>query len=77
MIPVLLQLPSSLLIGFLTEAVTKVINLVFFFVPTRAGVFESGNALLLQALEMSAAAGLRLLYFESCERSCGLDTPRS
>lgn len=57
---VLLKLPGSLLIGFLIEAVTKVINLVFFFVPTRAGVYESGNALLLQVLGMSAAAGVAL-----------------
>jgi len=56
----LLKLPASFLIGFLVEAVTKVINLVFFFVPTRAGVYESGNALLLQALGMSAAAGVAL-----------------
>ena len=55
-----LTLPSSVLNGFLVEAVTKVINLVFFFVPTRAGVYESGNALLLQALGMSAAAGVAL-----------------
>jgi len=60
LILVLLGLPGSLLIGFLIEAVTKVINLVFFFVPTRAGVYESGNALLLQALGMSAAAGVAL-----------------
>jgi len=57
---VLLKLPASFMIGFLVEAVTKVINLVFFFVPTRAGVYESGNALLLQALGMSAAAGVAL-----------------
>jgi hypothetical protein len=57
---VALELPASLVIGFLIEAVTKVINLVFFFVPTRAGVYESGNALLLQALGMSAAAGVAL-----------------
>jgi Lysylphosphatidylglycerol synthase TM region len=56
----LLQLPSSLVLGFLVEAVTKVINLVFFFVPARAGVYESGNALLLQSLGMSAAAGVAL-----------------
>jgi hypothetical protein len=48
------------LLGFLVEAVTKVINLVFFFVPTRAGVYESGNALLLQSLGMSAASGVAL-----------------
>ena len=56
----LLKLPGSFLIGFLVEAVTKVINLIFFFVPTRAGVYESGNALLLQALGMTAAAGVAL-----------------
>ena len=56
----LLKLPATLSIGFLVEAVTKVINMVFFFVPTRAGVYESGNALLLQALGMSAAAGIAL-----------------
>ena len=56
----LMKLPATLLNGFLIEAVTKVINLVFFFVPTRAGVYESGNALLLQALGMSAAAGVAL-----------------
>jgi hypothetical protein len=56
----LLNLPASLLFGFLIEAITKVINLVFFFVPTRAGVYESGNALLLEALGLSAAAGVAL-----------------
>ena len=56
----LLKLPASFLIGFLVEAVTKVINLVFFFVPTRAGVYEGGNALLLHGLGMSAAAGVAL-----------------
>lgn len=56
----LMKLPATLVIGFLVEAVTKVINLVFFFVPTRAGVYESGNAILLQTLGMSAAAGVAL-----------------
>ena len=56
----LMKLPATMLNGFVIEAVTKVINLIFFFVPTRAGVYESGNALLLQALGMSAAAGIAL-----------------
>ena len=56
----LMDLPPKFLNGFVIEAVTKVINLVFFFVPTRAGVYESGNALLLSALGMSAAAGVAL-----------------
>jgi len=56
----LLDLPATMLNGFIIEAITKVINFVFFFVPTRAGVYESGNALLLQALGMSASAGVAL-----------------
>jgi hypothetical protein len=56
----LMKLPATMLNGFVIEAVTKVINLIFFFVPTRAGVYESGNALLLQSLGMSAAAGVAL-----------------
>ena len=56
----LMKLPATMLNGFVIEAVTKVINLIFFFVPTRAGVYESGNALLLQALGMSPAAGVAL-----------------
>jgi hypothetical protein len=34
--------------------------LVFFFVPTRAGVYESGHAMILGALGMSAGAGVTL-----------------
>jgi hypothetical protein len=60
LILVLMKLPATMLNGFVIEAVTKVINLIFFFVPTRAGVYESGNALLLQSLGMSAAAGVAL-----------------
>jgi Lysylphosphatidylglycerol synthase TM region len=56
----LMNLPASLWGGFVVEAVTKIINLVFFFVPTRAGVYESGHAVILGALGMSAAAGVTL-----------------
>jgi hypothetical protein len=35
--------------------------MVFFFVQMRAGVCESGSALLLQALQMSAPQAARLL----------------
>jgi putative effector of murein hydrolase LrgA (UPF0299 family) len=44
----------------MVEAVTKIINMVFFFVPARAGVYESGNALVLDAIGMTAAAGVAL-----------------
>ena len=55
-----MRVPATLSIGFVVEAVTKVINLVFFFVPTRAGVYESGHALVISALGMAASAGVAL-----------------
>lgn len=56
----LMGLPASLSAGFVVESVTKMINAAFFFVPTRAGVYESGNEFVLQALGMSAGAGVAL-----------------
>ena len=56
----LMGLPATFVTGFVVEAVTKVINGAFFFVPTRAGVYESGNALVLDALGLSAGAGIAL-----------------
>jgi len=56
----LMQLPASLATGFVVEAVTKVINGAFFFVPTRAGVYESGNALTLDAIGLGTGAGVAL-----------------
>jgi glycosyltransferase 2 family protein len=56
----LMDLPASLATGFVIEAVTKVINGAFFFVPTRAGVYESGNALTLGALGLGTTAGVAL-----------------
>lgn len=56
----LMRLPASLAAGFVVEAVTKVINGAFFFVPTRAGVYESGNALTLDAIGLSSSAGVAL-----------------
>lgn len=56
----LMKLPPDISAGFVIEAVTKLINMVFFFVPTRAGVYESGNALVMEALGLTAAAGVAL-----------------
>lgn len=56
----LMGLPATFVSGFVVEAATKVINGAFFFVPTRAGVYESGNAIVLDALKMSASAGIAL-----------------
>jgi len=56
----LMSLPATLAAGFVIEAVTKVINGAFFFVPTRAGVYESGNALTLKAMGFASSAGVAL-----------------
>lgn len=56
----LIEQPASVSAGFVVESVTKIINAAFFFVPTRAGVYESGNEFVLQALGMSAGAGVAL-----------------
>ena len=56
----LMGLPASISAGFVVESVTKMINAAFFFVPTRAGVYESGNEFVLRALGMSAGAGIAL-----------------
>ena len=56
----LMGLPATVASGFVVEAVTKVINGAFFFVPTRAGVYESGNALTLEALGLGASAGVAM-----------------
>ncbi|HKP86153.1 MAG TPA: lysylphosphatidylglycerol synthase domain-containing protein [Blastocatellia bacterium] len=56
----LMGLSATVAGGFVVEAVTKVINGAFFFVPARAGVYESGNALALDALGLGASAGVAL-----------------
>ena len=56
----LFGLPVNLAIGFVMEAATKIVNLIFFFVPARAGVYESAHALVIGALGMTPQAGLAL-----------------
>lgn len=53
-------LPAKASYGIAVESVTKLINVVFFFVPLRAGVYEGGNALILQAVGLGPEAGLAL-----------------
>ncbi|MEW6129952.1 MAG: lysylphosphatidylglycerol synthase transmembrane domain-containing protein [Acidobacteriota bacterium] len=55
-----MELPATVLASFAIETITKLINFVFFFVPTRAGVYESGNAYVLGLLGMTAGAGVAL-----------------
>jgi hypothetical protein len=56
----LMGLPAKVSYGVVVESGTKLINVVFFFVPVRAGVYEGGNALIFQALGLSPDAGLAL-----------------
>jgi len=53
-------LPGYLSTGIVVEAVTKAVNLIFFFVPARAGVYESAHALTAAALGLPASAGVAL-----------------
>ncbi len=46
--------------AFVTESLTKVINVVFSFVPGTIGVYEGGNGVILQILGYSVAAGVSL-----------------
>jgi hypothetical protein len=56
----LFGLPASLAIGLVMEAATKVVNLIFFFMPTQPGVYESAHALVIAGLGMTSSAGLAL-----------------
>jgi uncharacterized membrane protein YbhN (UPF0104 family) len=46
--------------SFIIEALTKVINLVFSFVPGTFGVYEGGNEIILLALGYAAVTGITL-----------------
>ncbi len=47
-------------IAFVTESLTKVINVAFSFVPGTIGVYEGGNGVILQLLGYSEALGVTL-----------------
>ncbi len=46
--------------AFIIESLTKVINVVFGFIPGTVGVYEGGNGVILQLLGYSAALGVAL-----------------
>jgi phosphoribosylcarboxyaminoimidazole (NCAIR) mutase len=56
----LIGVPSSLLIAFILEAVNRVINIVFAFVPAMIGVDEAGTGLLANVLGLGTATGVTL-----------------
>lgn len=56
----LLGSTPTVLNAFVIEAITKVINLVFSFVPGQFGVYEGGNEIILRALGYAAVTGITL-----------------
>jgi uncharacterized protein (TIRG00374 family) len=46
--------------AFIIESLTKVINVVFGFVPGTLGVYEGGNGVILQTLGFSTGTGIAL-----------------
>lgn len=52
------------LTAYIVEAMMKVVNILFFFVPGQVGVMEGGNAILLRMLGLGASAGVTLALIE-------------
>lgn len=56
----LLGYASSMKVAFIIEALTKVINFAFSFIPGMVGVYEGGNGVILKALGYTTAIGVAL-----------------
>lgn len=54
------DVPPTFLTAFILESVNRVINVVFKFVPLRAGVDEAGTGLLTTVLNLGMASGVTL-----------------
>lgn len=52
--------PTTVATAFITESLTKVINVVFSFVPGTIGVYEGGNGVILEILGFTVATGVAL-----------------
>ena len=52
--------PTSVLIAFILEAVNRILNIVFAFVPAMVGVDEAGTGLLANVLGLGTTAGITL-----------------
>lgn len=55
---------ASFATAYIIEAMMKLVNFTFFFVPGQVGVFEGGHALLLKALGLGVATGVTLALVE-------------
>ncbi|MFN7929057.1 MAG: lysylphosphatidylglycerol synthase domain-containing protein [Blastocatellia bacterium] len=56
----LIGIPSTFLVAFALEAVNRILNIVFAFVPAMIGVDEAGTGLLTEALRLGAGVGVTL-----------------
>ncbi len=54
------DVPPTLLTAFLFETVNRIINIVFKYIPLRAGVDEAGTGALARVLKFGEAAGVTL-----------------
>jgi len=61
---------SSVRQAFILEAVNRVVNIVFSFVPAMVGVDEAGSGLLAQTLGMGMAAGVTLAIVRKARMFC-------
>ena len=56
----LLGFDTTVVNSYIIESLTKVINMVFSFVPATVGVYEGGNGIILHSLGFAVATGVML-----------------
>ncbi|MDX2042896.1 MAG: lysylphosphatidylglycerol synthase domain-containing protein [Acidobacteriota bacterium] len=61
---------ASWLAAFVLEALNRLINLMFAFVPAKVGIDEAGSAWLAAALGLSTAAGVTLAIYRKLRLLC-------
>lgn len=60
----LLNVKLNFLIAYIIEAVAKVVNILFFFVPGQIGVTEGSNVFLFKVMGLGISAGIALSLIE-------------
>lgn len=55
---------ATVLLSYIIEAMMKIVNILFFFVPGQVGVLEGGNAFVFKVLGLGLAAGVTLSLIE-------------
>jgi len=62
--------PPTLSAAFILEALNRLINLLFAFVPAKVGVDEAGSAWLAAAIGLTTAAGVTLALYRKLRLLC-------